>query len=116
MKNFFQKLCCDIKRQNDSNKLKSYTIKFKKVKLDEQIDFILGDSWSEKSNNAVYKLLTNYFAEDEDIVIKQIFARNASHTSYIKFKATISGYNKVFSLFTNEDVAKSLKILSAYKP
>ncbi len=114
MNNFFQKASDAIKRLINPSGMKTYTIKFQKLRVDD------GNYLSKLCNNTIYKWFINHFKDDEDVVIQKIVTSNTDFTKsgkcYIKFKATQIGYQKIFSLLADKDILHYLEILSPYKP
>lgn len=91
-------------------KRRLYVIKFKKIPSD-----ISDSTWQETPSSTIQNVILDYVSERDDILITKMVIRPAHSVSYIRFKATISGYKYMFSFFIHPDVVTELELISQFK-
>ena len=123
------KVTLDIKAMNDgkgqkflssnehqvknTEKRKNYVIKFQKIP--SNISFSGNTTWEETLSSTIQKVILDYVSKRNDILITKMVIKPAHSVSYIKFKATISGYKYMFSFFTRPEVETELELISQFK-
>ena len=97
----------------NTERRKNYVIKFQKIP--SNISFSGNTTWEETLSGTIQKVILDYVSERNDILITKMVIKPAYSVSYIKFKATVSGYKHMFSFFTHPDVASELELISQFK-